>query len=382
MPEPDPSGASTVTCALPPGSGITTIESLRTHLQWAIELEHATLPSYLCALFTIDATANAEAAEVVHSVFLEEMLHLALAANLLNAVGGRPVFDHPSLLPGHPRVLPHSDPPIVVPLVPFGREAVELFSRIERPCAVDAPPQSDGYQTIGQFYEAIRRGLRRLASRLGEATLFCGDPARQLHDREFRGGPGRIFEVHDLDTALAALDLIVEQGEGVGHVEVWDGDHDMFHPERDEVGHYYRFRQILAGRRFRRGDTPLTGPTGEALRVDWDAVLSMRPNQRVSDHPPASPVRAAQHDFNVAYGTVLSLLQQTFDGQPEQLASAIPAMYRLKARAELLLQMPLPDGGVAGPTFEYVPPHERAAGSMAHASADAASAALAVPSPR
>ena len=42
-----------------PSSGrIATIESLREHLQWAIELEHFTLPPYLCALYSLDADRN------------------------------------------------------------------------------------------------------------------------------------------------------------------------------------------------------------------------------------------------------------------------------------------------------------------------------------
>lgn len=342
------------------GDPIPTIESLRVHLQWAIELEHATVPSYLCALYSLDPVRNAEAADIVHSVFLEEMLHLALAANLLNAIGGRPVLDDPALLPRYPRRLPHSEPPIEVPLVPFGREAIELFLTIERPCASTAPPQSDGFETIGQFYEAIKRAFVSLCERLGETAVFSGDPARQLSDRRFRGGPGRIFAVHDLDTALAALRLVVEQGEGVAHVEVWDGDHDMFHPELDAVGHYYRFRQLLAGRRFRRGDTPLTGPTGDAIAVDWKAVRPMRPNPRLADHPEGSEVRDAQRAFNIAYCTVLHLLEQTFDGHPEQLERAIPAMFALKAHAETVMTLPRADGaGVAGPTFEYVAPADR-----------------------
>ena len=73
---------------------ITTVDSLRRHLQWAIELEHATLPPYLCALYSIKEGHNEEAAEVVHSVFMEEMLHLTIAANILNAVGGSPVLDY------------------------------------------------------------------------------------------------------------------------------------------------------------------------------------------------------------------------------------------------------------------------------------------------
>ena len=32
---------------------IRTVEDLREHLQWAIELEHSTLPPYLTALYSI-----------------------------------------------------------------------------------------------------------------------------------------------------------------------------------------------------------------------------------------------------------------------------------------------------------------------------------------
>jgi Ferritin-like len=52
---------------------IATLDSLREHLQWAIELEHFTLPPYLCALYSLDAVRNPEASEVVASVLVEEM---------------------------------------------------------------------------------------------------------------------------------------------------------------------------------------------------------------------------------------------------------------------------------------------------------------------
>jgi Ferritin-like len=35
-------------------------------------------------------------------VALEEVLHLALAANILNAIGGSPVLDSPRLMQAHP----------------------------------------------------------------------------------------------------------------------------------------------------------------------------------------------------------------------------------------------------------------------------------------
>ena len=66
-----------------PEPRIDTLDGLREHLQWAIELEHATLPPYLTALYSLDPARNPAAVEVVSSVFVEEMLHLALAAELV-----------------------------------------------------------------------------------------------------------------------------------------------------------------------------------------------------------------------------------------------------------------------------------------------------------
>ncbi|MDT7783362.1 MAG: hypothetical protein QOF58_1781, partial [Pseudonocardiales bacterium] len=146
---------------------IETLEDLRRHLQWAIELEHATIPPYLCALYSLDPGRNAVATQVVGGVFAEEMLHLALAANLLNAVGGEPKLDTPELLPPYPHPLPHGDKSVHVHLAPFGPDALELFLRIEQPASADAPAEADGYETIGQFYAAIEAGIRALCDELG-----------------------------------------------------------------------------------------------------------------------------------------------------------------------------------------------------------------------
>jgi hypothetical protein len=63
----------------------------------------------------------------------------------------------------------------------------------------------------------------------------------QVTDQHFYSGGGRIIAVN-LTTAFAAVDETVEQGEGTNHVQVWDGDRDVLHPQRDQVTHYYRFR--------------------------------------------------------------------------------------------------------------------------------------------
>jgi CDGSH-type Zn-finger protein len=339
---------------------INTIQGLRTHLQWAIELEHSTLPPYLCALYSLEDGRNPDAREVITSVFLEEMLHLTLAANILNAVGGSPQIDVPRILPRYPAYLAHSDRSFKVELRPFSAEALETFLRIERPAAHSGLPEDDAYETIGQFYEAIKAGLRELSDRLGEGALFCGNPERQVNEEHYYGGSGRIIAVADLASALSALEEIVEQGEGLQHQEVWDEDRSMFHPERDEVAHYFRFLELKEGRRFQRGDTPRSGPTGAPIAVDWDAVHPMRINPRASDYSGGSEIRAGLDRFNRAYSGLLHLLHETFNGSPRLLRVATGGMYALKAHALALMQLPSGDGETTvGPSFDYVPRHQR-----------------------
>ncbi len=340
-------------------AGITTLADLRSHLQWAIELEHATLPPYLCALYSLDPERNSEVAEIVRSVFVEEMLHMTLAANLLNAVGGRPRIDTPEMLTPYPRSLPHANGSFEVSLLPFGPEAIELFLKIEQPSAVDADPQSDDYETIGQFYDSIERGLRELCARLGEANVFGGDPRRQVSDADIRGGAGKVIVVDSLATALAALGEIVVQGEGTRGTEVWDRDQEMFHPEHDEVGHYFRFQALKLGRCYRHGDTVESGPSGHAVTIDWAGVRPMQPNPRADDHALGSRIRTAEDEFNIAYCTILEFLDQTFDGNPPAIQLAIGAMFRLKHKADPLMVIPTEGGRTAGPTFEYVAPADR-----------------------
>jgi CDGSH-type Zn-finger protein len=340
-------------------------ESLRAHLQTAIEIEHATLPPYLCALYSIKDGANQEAAAVIQSVVLEEMLHLTLAANVLNAVGGSPVLDAPHLLPAYPTFLPHSNRAVEVSLRPFSPEALATFMAIEKPGPRDSAPEDDVYETIGQFYAAIEDALVRLSAELGEAVVFSGDPTRQVTDALYYGGGGRIVAVTDLASARRALDEIVEQGEGLDHESIIDGDRDMFHPDRDELAHYFRFHELALGRRYLPGDTPHSGPTGEPVTVDWSGVHPMRTNPRSVDYPPGSDIRAAMDGFNRSYSEVLALLQQCFNGDPQLLAIATGAMYGIKGQMIALMQLDCGDGSsTVGPSFEWVAPRDRRAADI------------------
>jgi iron-binding CDGSH zinc finger protein len=134
----------------------------------------------------------------------------------------------------------------------------------------------------------------------------------------------------------------------------------MFHPQRDEVGHYFRFQALLLGRSWAAGDTPSSGPSGNPVAVDWSAVAPMRVDPRVEDFPPGSAARAAMDAFNSSYCTVLQLLERTFDGVPSLLVIATGAMYGLKEQMIELIRLDSGDGHTtAGPSFEWVPPERR-----------------------
>ena len=64
------------------------VEAVRAALQSAIELEHSTIPLYLYALYSLDPAKNGVIAKIIQSVVVEEMLHMTLASNVMNALGG------------------------------------------------------------------------------------------------------------------------------------------------------------------------------------------------------------------------------------------------------------------------------------------------------
>lgn len=334
-----------------PAPRIETIDGLRTHLQIAIELEHATIPVYLCGLYTIRDGANAEAARVIRSVVMEEMLHMALAANVLNAIGGAPSLNHPTFVPQYPASLPDSDGHLVLHLAKFSRRAVETFQAIERPAKPGARPEPDRYHTIGQFYQAIMDGLKRVCRK---DQYFTGDPARQVGPEAYYGGGGELFCVRDLHSAVRALKVIVNEGEGLPH-SIFDSKRKLFQTVRVPA-HYFRFKELLAGRYFGPNDTPATGPTGPLMPVDWDAAYDMAPNPKAEDHPPGSELHQRAVEFNRAYTGLLGVLHRAFNGKPKRLADAVGRMYELKYQAQALVRTPREDGrGNAGPGFQFDP---------------------------
>lgn len=74
-------------------------DELVSYLNAALALEHATIPTYLTAYYSIRSTTNSDAAHILRVVAVEEMLHLTLVANVLNAVGAVPDLTRPGFVP-------------------------------------------------------------------------------------------------------------------------------------------------------------------------------------------------------------------------------------------------------------------------------------------
>lgn len=325
------------------------VDDLRCHLQTAIEIEWSTIPPYLCARWSLVDSANALAAECIDDVVMEEMLHLTLVSNLLNAVGGTPRFTPPrAALPSYPACLPHSDDAFTIDLASFSRSALETFRRIERPAPATAPPEGDRYETIGQFYEAVRDMMESSAD---QEDIFTGNAAHQIGPAHYYGGGGGAFPVTDLPSAEKALDVVVFEGEGIDQ-SIWDGDEQLFHEER-ELAHYFRFDELYRERRYRAGDRPSTGPTGEPILTDFEAVLPMRPNPKSADYPAGSDLRAMSDAFNRAYSALLRSLERAFGGHPHELTTSVQMMMTLRYQAIALMRVPVGDGLTAGPPFEW-----------------------------
>ena len=323
---------------------IVDVDDLRAHLQTAIEIEWSTIPPYLCALWSLGEEHNREAATCLRDVVMEEMLHLTLAANVLNALRGEPQLDSP---PSYPTTLPHSDGSFSVSLLPFCPEALETFLRIELPAVRDAPAQPDRYHTIAQFYEAIQEAIERLGTR----RIWSRELDRQVRpNSQYYNGGGDAIVVEDRESALKAIELIVDEGEGFKGTQ-FDGD-DKILGEEQELAHYFRFEELARGRRFTPYDRPSTGPTGDPVLVDWTAVAPMRPNPRPADYPPGSELRAMTDECDATYARLLAALQAAFDGEPARLEEAVREMWALEYQAVALMRVPCgEDGRTAGPAF-------------------------------
>jgi hypothetical protein len=332
---------------------ITDLASLQSALQKAIELEHATIPPYLTAYYTLRGTsAGGKAArQIIHSIVIEEMLHMHLACNILNAIGGAPLINAPGFIPTYPGPLPMGiggADGLVVGIKRYSKATVQnTFMEIEepenpihipvkKPSALEAIEPS--YETIGQFYTAIGNEITKQGN-----SIFTGDPGRQV--------PGATI-VKDVASALAAIATIVTQGEGTPASPA---------DRPTEYAHYYRFEELFMGMRIVIDSSSPVGysfdPKQPIVVDDTADVTQMADNPRTVDF--SSNWRAGQlaDECDAIYTKLLNALHIGFNGQPDWIdRNAVSVMFEFKNCIEELLQQQLASDLYAGPRFLYAGP--------------------------
>lgn len=100
---------------------------LKDSLQQAVMLELATLPPYLCAMWSIE-DQDGDVCSAIREIVFDEMSHLGLAGNLLTTIGGAPRLADVRTVPTYPGPLPGGvRPGLIVSLSGLTKESVDLF---------------------------------------------------------------------------------------------------------------------------------------------------------------------------------------------------------------------------------------------------------------
>jgi hypothetical protein len=259
---------------------ITTRDQLVVALQKAANLEHQLMLQYLYTGFTLkrghDATCTPAQYEVVRrwssTLFMiarQEMEHLSLANGILTAIGAMPHFARQNIPPAGllsehyrgdtlaqgahdndptPKSLRYAFTPFDLPTVerfvcgespPYaklpakmkpmwcfqchgGPPEAESAVKEEPVLPAGADPESVAAGTVEELYTEIKKAIAKLDG------IFVDNPREVEVPVEYNVF---VFPVTDRRTAIAAIDLILEQGEGLA--DPWNHD-----------SHFRRFFEI------------------------------------------------------------------------------------------------------------------------------------------
>src|ERR1700732_4340790 len=144
-----------------PALRVDTREELVYLLGQACEIEHGVMCEYLYAQFSLkrgpdEGLTDGQLARVqawektLITVIKQEMLHLALATNILTSVGAAPHFERPNF----PILSRWYPPGVAVVLLPFGEQAPRHFMYLERPEGMTVS-DADGFTA----FPALQPGL-------------------------------------------------------------------------------------------------------------------------------------------------------------------------------------------------------------------------------
>jgi hypothetical protein len=280
-------------------SPITTAKQLHIHLYQAAQVELSTIPLYLYAAYSIQTAGDYQwapgisAFRTIRSVVIEEMLHLCLVRNLMVATGAPKFsFYDEDFVTTYPSPMLHREPKLMLHLEPCTKKLMKrTFMPLELPAKTNDPPQPHHYNTLGQFYAAITAGLERLSG----PKLWSKPRGDLQYSTSYwnQDGGGKPVCVLDLQSALQAIETIVEQGEGAS-----PGDPMVpLAPAAPQFGfeeysHYAKFQRIAEGN---------------------DPIYNLWP---VPTDPKAAdfdgPVRGLADLFNAAYCYVLCMIDALY----------------------------------------------------------------------
>lgn len=313
--------------------GIETVKDLADHLYAAAQVELSTIPLYLFSLYSIKVSGHSQwsaprgVLRSMTGIAIEEMLHLALVRNLMVAIGhgDRIKFYDEKFIPKYPSLMLHryndkdeEGHEIMLELQRLSTKHVKSFRRVEMPEKVDpnasaftANPERVGqYASLGEFYRAIELGFVRLEKKI----TWDLDNVRKQYSRGFWNefGHGKPIRVYDLTTALAALELIIDQGEG----SVEDHKRTPTGPGMEDFTHYEKFRRI------ERGEEGIGAGDGSAkheIGIDHpDVTWPVIPNPKIGKMKDPG-IQSLMKLFNAAYCYTLCLLDETYDRTTDDL---------------------------------------------------------------
>ncbi|MEC4813441.1 MAG: ferritin-like protein [Scytonema sp. PMC 1069.18] len=313
------------------------LDWLKESLQAAIKLEFATLPPYLAALWSIQDDMHPVARSIRKHIAEEEMLHMALACNLLTAVGGKPALNTPEAVPTYPSPLPGGvNPDLVVPLCALSLKSLQIFLEIEYPeFGPIATVRAETFSTIGAFYTAIQNAFETLKPRLTEE--------RQME------GPFGLSKIRSLNDVYLAIEIIKRQGEGSKASPEDTGP--------DDLAHYYRFAEIYHGKKLRKNEASGKWEF-DGDPVPFPSVWSMAeiPIGGYQQQDVSAEVWQLLEQFDQRFTTMTNQLQAAWEnGDSTSLGASIGTMFQLKETAKRLMQIPIPSGsGNYGPCFRLV----------------------------
>ncbi len=176
---------------------------LRESLMNAVQLELSTLPPYLCAYWSITPESDQTAAGMIHEIYIQEMKHMGLAANMLVGIGGTPEIN--SDVPAYPGPLPGGVmPELKVYLAGITPDYVKnVCMAIESP-ETPLAKAADPFPTIGAFYDAIASAFQSLQP----AITTTNQQSSAFRDGE------QVVVITTVDDALKAIKTIEIEGEG------------------------------------------------------------------------------------------------------------------------------------------------------------------------